>query len=129
MNCEPKWEVNKYRTKREAREKESVWVNVASRRSYSRNLMNVFLFWEFRSSNVLVEIDFNFMSSIGGVNDACPIHQGFLQALFAFQNACNTGHYRPYKTSNQKYRQCSCILHRILIQVTEKKIYILHFFS
>ncbi|XP_031617504.1 liprin-alpha-1 isoform X6 [Contarinia nasturtii] len=75
-----------------------------------------FCFGEVRSSNVLVEIDFNFMSSIGGVNDACPIHQGFLQALFAFQNACNTGHNRSYKTSNQKYRQCSCILHRILIQ-------------
>lgn len=63
-----------------------------------------------------------FMSSVGGIRDACPIHQGFLQALLAFQNACTTD-YHPYKTTfASKYRQpsgqCSCILHRILIQVT-----------
>lgn len=61
-----------------------------------------------------------FMSSVGNVNDACPIHRGFLQALLTFQNACNI-EYRPFKTPTPKYRQpigqCTCLLHRILIQV------------
>lgn len=75
------------------------------------------------------------MSSVRGINNnnnhACPIHQGFLQALLAFQSACHMPYRPPYKTPTTtisaigatKYRQqttigtCTCVLHRILIQV------------
>lgn len=48
-------------------------------------------------------------------SNACPIHKGFLQALIELQNACHTN--LPFLKSPSN-RSCSCILHRILIEVT-----------
>lgn len=97
------------------------WINFANLMNTVSALKSVRLI----HSHALVWIDC-FMSSIRDINDACPIHQGFLQALLAFQNACNTD-YHSYKTPTAtKYRQslgrCTCLLHRILIQVKSKCI-------
>lgn len=48
-------------------------------------------------------------------SNACPIHKGLLQALIELQNACHTN--LPFLKSSSNH-SCSCILHRILIEVT-----------
>lgn len=51
------------------------------------------------------------MSSSEGA-DACPIHDGFLQALLHLQNTCGF-----VTIPQQPIKRCTCSLHRILIKV------------
>lgn len=53
------------------------------------------------------------MSSMEGADDACPIHDGFLQALLHLQDKCNLNRSIFLDPS----KKCTCVLHRILINV------------
>ncbi|KAJ6646239.1 hypothetical protein Bhyg_01450 [Pseudolycoriella hygida] len=53
-----------------------------------------------------------YMSSSEGA-DACPIHDGFLQALLHLQNTCGF-----VTIPHQPNKRCTCSLHRILIKET-----------
>lgn len=52
------------------------------------------------------------MSSMEGADDACPIHDGFLQALLHLQDKCNLN-----RSNLDPSKKCTCVLHRILIKV------------
>lgn len=66
------------------------------------------------------------MSSEEGANDACPIHNGFLEALLHLQYTCNSvlPTYLPSVPQQQlqplPQPRCKCSLHRILIKVCSK---------